>query len=650
MSKQFFTLLVMVFTLSVQAQIKNTDVLFSVEDEPVYAEEFIRIFNKNLDLVKDESQKDVDQYLKLFVNYKLKLKEAKALGLDKKPSYKRELDNYRTQLAKNYLTDTKVTDELVEEAYERISYDVNASHMLFKISENANPQDTLVAYNKMIQLRERVINEGFDKVKKEFQDRSKTIIAEDLGYFSGFKMVYDFENAAFNTEVGEVSQPFKTQFGYHIVTIIDKRESRGERTVAHIMINNIQKDTLKDKPEIRINDIYKKLQQGEDFESLAKQFSEDASSASKGGHLASFKGGQLSSTEFEDVAFDLNNIGDISQPFKTNFGWHIVKLYAKKPIESFEKIKSELQAKVKRDSRSKLINKSLIKSLKERYNVSDEQPALPYFISILNDSFYKQLWTVPNDFEGTQPLVKIGDKQLTYMDFGDYLVKSQRRAKIRKPFNDIVEDNYEVFLSNHLKQYREDHLEIENKDFSNIVGEYRDGLLLFDLMETEIWNVAKSDSIGLHKFYDSHKENYFWDERVDAVVASSANKSTIKKVIKLMNNGKTSSQIKESVNTNGIVDVIFTSGLMDSEHQALPNNFVFEKGVSKIYKHNEAFVVIKVNEILPKTSKAFDDAKGRIISDYQIDKENSWLLGLAEKYRVNINDEVLSKVKTQIEK
>lgn len=648
MSKYFFTLIVTVFTFCIQAQITKTDVLFSVDDEPVYAEEFIRIFNKNLDLVKDESQKDIDQYLKLFVNYKLKLKEAKALGFDKKPSYTRELDNYRKQLAKNYLTDTKVTDALVEEAYERISFDVNASHILYKIPEDASPQDTLVAYNKMLQIRSRVLTEGFDVVKKEFQDRKKNIIAEDLGYFSGFKMVYSFENAAFNTKVGEVSSPFKTRFGYHIVTVLDKRESRGERTVAHIMISEKQKDTLQDKPEVRVNEIYKKLQQGEEFESLAKQFSEDASSASKGGMLAAFSGGQLSSTEFEDVAFGIQNIGDISPPFKTNFGWHIVKLYAKNPIESFEVLKSELQAKVKRDSRSQLINTSLVNSLKERYNISDKQPALEYFTSILNDSYYKRIWTLPKDFEGTQPLVKIGDKQFTFMDFGDFLVTNQKRTKVKKPMDVIVKESYALFLGNNLKQYREDHLEIENEDFSNIVSEYRDGLLLFDLMETEIWNAAKTDSVGLHNYYDSHKGNYFWNERVDAVVASSANKSTIKKVTKLLKNGETPSQIKESINTSKSVHVIFSSGLMDSKHQALPSDFIFEKGVSKIYKHNDAFVVVKVEAVVPKTYKEFKDAKGRIIGDYQIHKEDSWLLDLSEKYKVSINNEVFTKVKSQI--
>jgi peptidyl-prolyl cis-trans isomerase SurA len=312
----FYTVLAVLFAINTNAQATNEDVLFKIDNTPVYASEFLRVYNKNLELVQDESQKDVDAYLKLFVNYKLKLKEARDLEYNKKPSYIRELANYKKQLAKNYLTDNKVTDDLVSEAYDRTLNELKASHILIKIPEDASPEDTLTAYNQIMKLRESVINVGFEAVKKDMHN-GKTIFAEGLGYFSCFKMVYDFENMAYNTEVGEVSMPFRTKFGYHIVKIFDKRKSRGTVTVAHIMVSNKQTDSLQDAPEIRINDIYKKLSQGEDFESLAKQFSEDKSSSDKGGKLNSFSGGQLSSSEFEDVAFNLKNVGDVSQPFQS---------------------------------------------------------------------------------------------------------------------------------------------------------------------------------------------------------------------------------------------------------------------------------------------------------------------------------------------
>ena len=645
--KYFCALFVFLFTLNIQSQIDSNSVLFTVDNESVYATEFIRVYNKNLDLVQDESQKDVDAYLSLFKSYKLKLKEARDLEFDKKPSYIRELSNYRKQLAKNYLTDNKVTDALVEEAYQRTITEVKASHVLIKIPEDASPKDTLIAYNEIIKIREALLNVGFETIQKDIHDGKKYFV-EGLGYFSCFKMVYDFENAAYNTNVGEVSMPFRTRFGYHIVKVFDKRASRGEVTIGNLMVSSKQGDSIQESPEDRINDIYKKLSQGEDFESLAKQFSDDKSSANNGGKMQPFSGGQLSSEIFENAAFDLKNIGDVSQPFKTKFGWHIIKLYEKQETKSFEELKPELEVKVKRDSRSKLINNALLSTLKERYEIDKNESDLVYFESILNDDYFKRIWDLPTGFDGSKRFLKIDTKQLTYQDFGNFLLKSQRKPKTKQPMSKIVSDSYEQFLNSNLVQYQEDNLENENEDFANIVGEYRDGLLLFDLMETKIWNVAQTDTLGLKEFYNANKQNYTWKERVDADVASSANESDIKRVQELLKSGKSTEQIKEALNVNDKVAVIFTSSIMDAQHQALPKGFEFKQGVSKVYSNNDAYLVANVKKVLPSELKTFEEAKGRIISDYQEYKEVKWIEELNTKYNIVVNQKVLDKVKAHI--
>lgn len=646
-TKYYLSLFITLFMCNSYAQSTKEDVLFTVDSEPVYTSEFIRVYNKNLDLVQDESQKDVDEYLTLFTNYKLKLKEAESLGLNEKPTYIRELDSYKKQLAKSYITDSKVTNALVEEAYERISYDVKANHILIRVLENANPEDTLVAYNNILKLRDRALNEGFDVVRKEVHN-GQSVFGEELGYFSGFKMVYKFESVAFNTAVDSISQPFRTRFGYHIVNVQDKRKSRGERTVAHIMVVKKEGDSLAEKPEDRIQDIYQKINQGEDFETLAKQFSDDKSSASKGGMLSPFSSGQISAQAFEDTAFSLETIGDVSQPFQTQYGWHIVKLYNKKPIPPFEVMKSELEEKVKRDSRSKLIDDALVNKLRTQYNVEINKGALDYFVSILNDDYLKRSWKLPTDFDGNKPFVKIEQKQFTNKEFGDYLLKTQRNAKPNSSFNNIVSESYEEFLNTKLVEYKEDNLENESEEFAHILGEYRDGLLLFDLMETTIWNASKTDSIGIQNYYESHKNKYVLPERVDAVVASSAKQKTLKKVSKLLDDGMAIEEIKSLVNSNDKVQVIFTSDIMDASHQALPKDFQFKTGISEIYKHNKAFVVVQVKDILPQTQKTLDEAKGAVISDYQTYKEENWLKELGDKYKIVVNKDVLNKVKTQI--
>lgn len=631
------------------SQKAHNDVLFVVDDEPVYTSEFLKVYNKNLNLVQDESQKDVDGYLELFTSYKLKLKEAKALGFHEKASYIRELENYKKQLAKNYMTDSKVTDVLVKEAYERISFEVKANHILVKIIDASNPSDTLAAYEKINKLRERALSEGFEKVRKEVHNGT-TLFGEELGYFSAFRMVYPFESTAFNTPVGEISKPFKTQFGYHIVKILDKRKSRGERSVKHIMLVDKKGDTLSEPAEVRIKEIYQKINQGEEFESLAKHFSDDRNTALKGGLLSPFSSGQIGSKVFEDTAFAMSNVGDISKPIQTKYGWHILKLEEIKEIGAFEKMESELEAKIKRDSRSRLIEDALIQKLKDKYKISKEIPSLKYFVGILNDDFYKRSWVLPEDFKADDVLIKIGDKDFTNKDFGGFLLKYQRKMnKPNKDLNILVTNAYNEFFNTNLKQYQEDNLENENEEYADIVNEYRDGLLLFDLMETTIWKSGESDSLEVKAFYDKNKTKYFWPKRVEATVASSARKKTINRVAKMMKSELSIKDIKKVVNTNGDVNVIFTNDVMDIEHQALPEKFEFKEGLSKVYKHNKSYIVANVVKVLPKTLKTFEEVKGLVISDYQSHKEQSWIEELKEKYKITINQEALKTIKAEVE-
>ena len=638
-------LAVIVFSAFFSVNAQEKQVLFSVEDTPVYASEFERVYKKNLELVKDESQKDIDNYLDLFIKYKLKVAEAKALGLDQKPAYLREFEGYKKQLSANFLSNNEVTENLVKEAYERLKHEINARHILVKIDENAPEDQQKLAQEEIEKLRGRVIDEGFEAVKKDIHN-GRTLFAEELGYFTAFRMVYNFETAAYNTEVGKWSQPFQTQFGYHIVQVNDKRENRGEITVAHIMLTD--KDTNTESAEERINDIYKRIKQGEDFEALANQFSEDKSSSNKGGRLNTFSSGQLSSEIFEDKAFGLENKGEITEPFKSEFGYHIVKLIDKKGLNSFKEMESELKAKVKKDSRSVVINNSRFKKLKEKYKVKDNPEALAYFTSILNEDYYQRSWNTPENFEGSKVLFTMNDQKVTYKDFAEFLYNTQRRRQARQPFGKLVASNYKDFLESKLTQYQEDNLEFENEEYALILNEYRDGLLLFDLMESKVWNAAREDSTGLENYYKQHQEKYFFDTRADAVIASSANKKDIKKVAKMLENNESIEAIKKQINSEKAISVSFIKDTVTTSHQALPKDFNMQKGVSKVFKHNDAYSVVKVNTVLPKTQKTFEEAKGKVISDFQEYKEKMWLDELSKKYKVKVNQDVLKQVKKDL--
>ena len=353
-------------SLNAFSQDKKATIL-TIDGEAITLEEFDNIFRKNN---RDSviTQQALDDYMQLFINFKLKVKEARALGLDTVTKFKTELEGYRAQLARPYLTDTDVLNELMREGYERLNQEVHASHILIKCDPNASPEDTLKAFNKAMDIRNQILNgSDFSIVAKDrSEDPSAKDNGGDLGYFTAFQMVYPFEDAAYKGNVGDISLPVRTRYGYHIIKIIDKRTARGEIHVAHIMIKEKKEEGGAANAEAKATEIYQKLLAGEKFEDLSAKFSDDGSSAKKGGELPWF-GTNKMVIEFEDASFALKNDGDISKPFKTSYGWHIVKRLGYKPVASYQEMEKEIKGKVSKDQRAEKTKASFITKLKKQY-------------------------------------------------------------------------------------------------------------------------------------------------------------------------------------------------------------------------------------------------------------------------------------------
>ncbi len=630
---------------------QEEEVLLTVDNSPVYISEFKRVYLKNIDLVKDDSQKDIDEYLELFINYKLKLREAQALGLDKKESYLKELNGYKKQLAAGYLTDTRTSEALVKEAYNRSQERINASHILITVSPNASPKDTTLAYQKITEARDK-INEGekFEDVAKTYsQDPSVSKNNGNLGWFSTFRMVYSFENAAYKTKVGELSKPFRTQFGYHILKVYKREKKLGEVSVAHIMVA-INDSRTDEEAKARVKEISQQLDQGVPFASLAKQYSDDPSTAVDGGEIRRFSQGALNSEKFEKVAFSLQNKGELSEPVKTKYGWHIIKLLEKYPLESFEEQKNELVKKVKRDSRSKLVTTSFINSLKEKYDITRNQEAVDYFKKVIPDSIFEKGWDVPKDEYLNKELFKIKKEVYTYDDFIKFFFSKKVRVTKGTNVPTFVEQAYSQFEASTLLMYYEKHLEEDNQDFANVIGEYRDGLLLFDLMESKIWNISKTDTIGLKKFYESRKEEYTQNETYKVLKASSSKLENIEKVKELLEKQKSVKEIKKEINKGDVVLVIFSEEELEKGIDEFPQDFLAEKDKITVVKEENFITLIMVKEILPSKIKSFEDIKGEIINDFQESLENDWLDQLKTKYSVKVDKKSLKKIKKELSK
>lgn len=633
------------------AQDSKKEVLFSIDDKPYYTDEFSRVYKKNIDLVKDESQKDLNQYLELFVGYKLKINKANKLGLQNNPKYQTELKSYRNQLSKNYLTDTKVTKELIEEAYSRSLKEIKASHILLMVDENASPADTLKAYNQIVDLRKRAIaGEDFGKLAQQYsQDPSAKENLGDLGYFSALRMVYTFESGAYKTKKGDISKPIRTRFGYHLIKVNDIRDNRGEVTVAHIMLMKPVEGTPSDKGKIKIQDIYKKLQQGEKFEELAKQFSEDKSSAGKGGVLNPFSSGELSSNKFEDVAFSLNRENPISEPFESEYGWHIVKFIEKHPVKTFQEMETELDNKIRKDDRSRLIVNSVNEKLRKKYAVKRDQKLYAAIVKTVTNDIYTAAWKMPADTKNfDKTLFAVNEKAISGTMFLNYLNGQQRGVSEIKPVVKLVDVLYEKFLDEQLNVYYNDNLEKEFPEFADVMEEYRDGLLLFDLMEKEIWEKSKTDTIGLQNFYQKNINNYKWKNRYDVLIVSSTKSDFIKKAQKMLKKDKSADFIKQNLNTEKDVEVLEKEGVFEEGNEVLPKNVTFKTGVTDVVKEGDYYFVTRVNKVLPAAEKTLEECKGKVVNDYQQYLEENWVSDLKKEFTISVNKDTFEKVKKQI--
>ncbi|HQV40263.1 MAG: peptidylprolyl isomerase [Flavobacteriales bacterium] len=374
MKRILFGAALSILAFGAQAQTDANDpTLMTVANQPVSRSEFESIYKKNN---KDApvTKEALDEYLDLFINYKLKVRAAEDLGMDTVSKFKSELAGYRTQLARPYLIDRGLNDQLMQEAFNRKKEEIRASHILVQVDPDASPEDTLAAWKRIEALRARVVGgEDFATVAKSkggSDDPSAKTNGGDLGYFSVLQMVYPFENAAYNTPVGQVSRPVRTKFGYHIIKATDRRPAQGEVKVAHIMIRTTDEDSPEKQQEAekKIEEAYGRIKSGElSFSDAAMKYSDDAATNTKGGELPPFTTGKMI-PEFEEKAFALQSDGDLSTPFKTSYGWHIVKRLSYTPPPNFEEVKGELKTKIAHDSRAEITRKKFLADLRSEYH------------------------------------------------------------------------------------------------------------------------------------------------------------------------------------------------------------------------------------------------------------------------------------------
>lgn len=620
--------------------------VFTYGKDTVYKAEFERLLSKNKKDKEKPTEADVREYLELYENFKMKVKEAELLELDTNNSFKTELAGYRKQLANPYLTDKKVSEGLIKEAYERMKTEVDASHILINCAENASPKDTLLAYNKIMGLRKRILaGEPFDSVAvKNSDDPSAVKNYGRLGWFTSFQMIYPFETQAYNTPKGEVSMPFRTRFGYHILKVNDKRSARGEVKVAHIMLQTgpSASPEVSNEAKLKADTVYMKLQAGETFEKMVEQYSQDQGSKNSGGVMNYFNSMSNYPDLFKETAFGLKMKGDYSKPFKTEYGYHIIKLIDKKPIPELKDIEESIKSKVGRDSRAESSKLVVAQRIKRENNYKEFPANLKEFANSVDTTFLYAQW-IPTEKQITQkPVMSLNDRVYTVSEFAGY-VKNNQEPRPGESVQMIINGLFKKFSDEEALKYEEGQLEKKYADFRNLMQEYHDGILLFDLTDKKVWTKAVTDTTGLERFHEENKNKYMWKERVKVYTYTFVDAKAKKEGLKLANAGKSQDEIKAKVNKKMAGSLVVTENKYE---QADPQGEKMwsKKGVVDVADEANSFKFYVVEGIVAPEPKALKDARGIVTSDYQNYLEKAWIAELRNKYPVSVNEETVKSL------
>lgn len=679
MRKQGFSIFLLAFALLVQYSLsfgaapeggkggsksksnkKDPALLVFPGKDTVYKSDFEYVYQKNnggWDAVKGHTQAQFKEYLALYIHFKRKVLEAEANGLQNSESFKNEFEGYRKQLAQPYLVDKSAQEELVKEAYERGKVIVAATHLLVACNPDATPEDTLKAYNKIMSIRDSIVNQGKDfgiLAGRHSTDPSAKTNKGDLGYFSVFDMVYPFETGAYNTKVGEVSKPIRSSFGYHLIKVYDRVENTGKKTAAHIIIRVGAQYTAKteDQAKAMISEIHEKLKAGADWNELCEKYSDDPNTNKKGGSLGQ---GRLI-PEMETVKRKLG-ANQYSEPFSTSFGHHILKVTEVEPVKTFEESQAELKSRIARDARGSLSKDRLVARVKKDYGFQQHAEGIDKLIATLDergqgpiytkgfwkpvDSIYKGLYDMPVYTIGNGAEKKTGTVK-NYIDWYVSIHKGFDGATTKQ----VTDKLLPMYLEQEVLAFEELQLPKKYRDYRELLKEYRDGILLFTLTEDKVWRKAVEDTTGLRAFYEANKDKFQAGERVVVTEYISEKRPVIDEVQKLLAAGKTEKEIDQEVNKSSALNVrvrtqTYEKGKSDAEAGMFGQQPGFK---SSVLETGRAFRILVLQENLPAGQKSFDEAKSECITQYQNHLEAEWLKELEGKYPVEIKEKVMAKL------
>lgn len=648
-SASIFSLLFVLVTVApvfamMQGVNNQEDNLLTIGGKAIEKEELIYLISKGQGSDPTSagmSREEFEDNLDLFINYKLKVIEAEELGLDKTEEFNREFASFKENLKSPYLIKNSLEEGELRKAYSRMQEVVRASHILFQFPPNASKDDSLIVLRMALKIRDE-INAGADinELAVEYSDDpSAKANKGDLGYFTALQMVQPFEDAAFSLQPGQVSDPVMTNFGYHIIKVNDKRPNPGQVRVSHILVRIDEDDpTSEDLARRKVADIYTEIQKESTvWENIVKNYSEDPSSSQNGGMLPWFSVGSMI-PEFEMAAFSLTEIGEVSPPVRTKYGYHILRLEEKKPIDSFENLEDNIRSKIMRDSRSTMIQSQVMAIQKARYNFEENEPSVANLKNELKTFTRIQIpGAVAAKGLDNEELFTLQGTTYTMNDLVSFIEEQELSIKTKTTVFDAW---YDRFTASVLNKTEEADILANNKEYQMLLNEYHDGILLFSLMNKEVWQKGIEDSVGQKTYFQENIQNYQWDDRVNAFIVKILDINQLEEARTRLKTQSFSQDLIDSFESNFKQNYPLAyqteKGLIEYKKHPILSNVNLEERYQEIEANGHLHLILLGDQI-PAGPKKFNETRGLVIKDYQEQLEKNLLQQLKDKYPVEVN-------------
>ena len=626
------------------ASISYAQELMIIGQEKVSVDEFLRIYQKNNQSTTSYSEKDVQEYVELFTLFKMKLQEAKRMRLDTLPMLKEDYQKYTDQLVQNHFVDKNYIDNIWKAQYEHMKYDVKVAHIMVKCAPNANPSDTLVAYNKLNYLRQQATKDNFAKLATEnSEDQSSAIKGGLLGYITAFMTFPEFEQPCYQTPIGAISSIFRTQYGYHILHVLDKRVARGKIKVAHIYLKKSEKPEVAEK---QIQEAYKQIMSKKiTFENAVKKYTEDASTKETYGVLNEFGVSEMVN-DFEEQCFALKNAGDLSKPFMTEYGWHLVKLIEKKPVKGYEDSKDYIKLRMVNDPRVNNLKSITYSRMLDKYKFTETPANLSPLMANMPDTFFMiKNWVLkPMKAIESNTLFSFAGKSYNLKDFSNFVNTNYSTAS-SKSKKDAIDAMYAAYKEKVIWQMAKELLSAEDKTYSQLESEYMNGLLIFEIMDREVWKKALADTLGSMKMYEEVKSNYWFKDRFMLEGIKTKKTEGLDTYIQSLTSLSAKvvfEKIKQSKDSN---EFVYYERTIERGDNPEIDKAMDAKAISVQFKdEDKSSILAKVVKLLPPSIKPYSEIRGRIQNLYQNKLEKEWGASLRSKYPVKINNIELSKI------